>query len=394
MNHEKEQADLLAPLRALPAEVDLDQVAHMVAVFPPTPGPASWLSTLSNNLNILLMTASTLLISLGLYFFTGHAQTASAPPHTPPVEVIVPVADTPRTAPVEAIAPMPTIVPPMPAPPTPVMVTEVVPHDVVVPDDLVAAPSTPLIPLAPNTPLPVIDTTTAAKPGERTYAMSNFRGVEVVGSVHMTVEAGDFAVAAVADEDVLERLVVKVEGGVLTVHVNSQVITSTSRKRLFGGTVTKVNGTSSSCGPVSIHVRMPELEQAKVQGSGSITFGSFSTGKELALSVLGSGRVVSDAPVSARDLAVSVQGSGFVECRQVNVEGKTTVSVKGSGRAELAGETGTMVLDLQGSGSIHATEFSARKSAINLAGSGQIHVRTAPEQTVQSAGSGKVHTRN
>lgn len=415
MNHEKEQADVLAPLRALPPEVDLDQVAHMVAVFPLTPEPTSWLSTLSNNLNILIMSASTLLLGLGLYLFGGNSQQAHTPPPTTPAEVIVERIDsTPAASPAAIMpnAPSATLtqVPPVPVapaqvvePPQPLVVPEPLPYDavpgpVMVPDDWQPAPM-PIGVFAAN---------------ERSYPVKNFRAVEVLGNLNITLETGDFAVTAQGEEEVLARLNVKVDGDRLVLYVQDRAETKT-KKGLFGGTVTKTVSGSYGGEKLNITVHMPALERAQVQGSGSIRVGDFKLAKALELRVQGSGSIKAKAALSTSDLTVSVQGSGRVECAQVSVaghakisvqgsgqaecrqvgsSGQTTISVQGSGRAQVSGATEELVVSLKGSGNVQAQELSAQKGTVDLAGSGNVYVKDAKNLTVQSAGSGKVRSGN
>lgn len=410
----EDKDDTLAALRELPPEVGLDQVAGMVAVFPLTPEPTNWLQNWSNHLNLLIMSASTLLLGLGLYLFTGQTPRTPTPPPAPSVEMTAPVGDTtPSVAPPALLAPPPLAQVPVPAKP--------------------AAPSAPAVPLPPLEPPPLLPydpslapvevaddqlpapiPAAATTPGARQYPVKDYRKVEVLGNLNIIVEAGDFEVTAQGDDEVLERLSVKVDGERLLLYVQDKSETRT-KKGLFGGTVTTT--TSGSCGgdKLAITVRLPQLERAQVQGSGSIRIGDLQLAKGLDLRVQGSGGIKAEGAITTSDLTVSVQGSGKVECARITVAGhtditvqgsghaecrqvgssaRTSVSVQGSGRALVSGATEELLVSLKGSGQVQAQDLSARKSTVDLAGSGNVHVKESANLTVQSAGSGRVRTGN
>ncbi len=182
----------------------------------------------------------------------------------------------------------------------------------------------------------------------RSYAVSGFTGVVAAGSDDVVITKGEsFAVTATGDADVLDRLVIRVDGDKLEV-----------RRRL---------GNWSGSGSATVRVTMPALTSIEAAGSGSITADSL-TGDEASIDIAGSGDV--------KLAAVAVR--------------KLTVDIAGSGEVEATGTAETVEAGIAGSGSIAAPALTARTADIDIAGSGNVTMAVTGTADIGMLGSGDV----
>lgn len=182
----------------------------------------------------------------------------------------------------------------------------------------------------------------------RTYAVSGFTGIVAAGSDKVEVVKGDaFAVSATGSNDVLDRLIIRVNDGKLEV-----------RRR---------SGEWSGQGSALVRVTMPTLSTVVVAGSGDVVADSL-TGESAELVVAGSGNIKLDG-VAVRDLELVITGSGKVEA---------------TGTAEEIDAT------IAGSGDIAAPALTAQRADISIVGSGNIALAVTGNADVSTMGSGDV----
>lgn len=182
----------------------------------------------------------------------------------------------------------------------------------------------------------------------RNYAVSGFTGIVAAGADKVEVTRGEtFAVTAVGEPEVLDRLIVRVRNGDLEI-----------RRR---------SGTWTGTGSATIRVTMPALDEITVAGSGDISADRLS-GDSVEVTVAGSGNVTL-AAVDVRTLEMTIAGSGKVEAR---------------GTAEAIDAT------IAGSGDIAAPALTAQRAEISIAGSGNIAMAVTGNAEVSTIGSGNV----
>lgn len=360
----------LGPLRELPPEVSLEQVAHMVADFPlVAAGPASWFTNI--NLNSILMTsAGTLIVGGTFYLLNANASTASVTKRMDPEPVVVALAAE-RSA-LEA----PAVVFEMPiTKPTSIPAAEepqpVVPMVLPQPALITEAPHT--VPAVITAPQP--DPKSAIGRAGRTFDLKNFNTIELHGHVYVVVEQGDFSVRAMGEEHALERLHLEVGNGVLSISS-------------AGPGQDKVN--CQDVEDTKVIISLPDLSGVEVYGSGTVTIGELRHNGDLVMSLQGSGDLLFEGFSGLSGLSINLTGSGDV-VGKAEVIGVTTVMVSGSGDVHIAGTTREIDLSVIGSGDLDASELSARQGKVAIQGSGDVHVKCSGPLEQNITGSGDIH---
>lgn len=403
MNHAERPFPDLEPLRHLPLEVGLDHVQRMVDSFPLAMGALAWLiHTLKFNLNTIIMsTLGTILAGSALVLSMGQAERSTAHPATPlPAEAVA--RQTPAPAPVpQALAPAATIVQ-APAARSAPQVAATAPS--ARPSAPVAGNSEPVAPApegraavgpvavvprahvqGPGAPPTAPDPSSATAPrnkrkavvilGERRYDLRDFTGIRLTSSVDVQLAEGDFSVLAIGEEAALEKLSVRVEGGLLVV----------GRTEGKGGCKDE---------DLTVQVRLPKLERITVTGSGDVQASAFGQTGDLLLELTGSGDIFMESVAQAATLTIQLVGSGDVKAASVNVAGTTKLSLTGSGDVEVTGSTNLLEADLLGSGDVKAGGLTtAQGGKLSLMGSGDVVVANTANFEVRAMGSGEVRTR-
>lgn len=376
MNRAEEEQAVLAPLRELPPEVSLEQVRDMVAAFPLGMGAVAWLiHTLKFNLNTLLMTSiGTLLLGTGLYLFSGSTPAATPVPNGLPRRNGT-VVRTPAVPAATVTAATPTL-------PRPEQGSSVVPaanrrtEDLRVETETEAPKETPGsgTPVQEATaPMPEPTTVTTGVANERIFNLSGFKGIALRSSSDVRVEEGEFAVVAKGEQQHLDMLDIKVDQGILSIEHEA-------RRRMDLGME-----------KVLITVRLPRLDQLIVHGSGSIHVAEFKNTPSLQLSVMGSGDIDMAGPIETTEMNIQVQGSGDVLCAQLKVISTTTIDLMGSGNVQVAGTTDRILLNIMGSGDVHAENLKAGSGKVNLMGSGDAYLDCSGHLESTKTGSGTIH---
>ena len=139
------------------------------------------------------------------------------------------------------------------------------------------------------------------------------------------------AVTVKADADIIDRIITRVEDGVLTI---------TSK------------GNFRNVHILDVYVTMPKLDKLINTGSGDIECKGPVKGKNMKISIVGSGDLNADLDA-------------------VNLELKIT----GSGDVNLSGVRGAFQLSLTGSGDVVASDLQLDTCAIYMAGSGDVKLK-------------------
>jgi hypothetical protein len=179
-------------------------------------------------------------------------------------------------------------------------------------------------------------------------AVEAFTEVELVGSAIVIITAGEIhEVEVEAQRNVIDILTTRMSGDRLILGETSGTTYSTSE-------------------PVIFRVRMPELEELEVSGSGTIT--------------------VDDAPGDR--LAVRLSGSG-----DIHVSGSfddLRVDLDGSGTVSASGSSDDLRVDVDGSGSFDGVELSTDDADVGVSGSGSALVNVSRRLEADVSGSGSV----
>lgn len=203
--------------------------------------------------------------------------------------------------------------------------------------------------------------------------LSGFSAVSVSGSFDVVITQGNTeSVIVEADDDVIDKIVTEVKGGVLKIYTKSSSgITwswGKSTKRLVKVSAKDLNAISLT-GSGDVYFKEGFRTQnltVKLSGSGDIT-GKVDV-KSLESSVVGSGDVTLTG--RAESSSVSVSGSGDYRGKSL-ITNSTSVRVVGSGDASV-NATEKIDASVSGSGDIHYTG-GAKQVSTSKAGSGGIH---------------------
>lgn len=193
----------------------------------------------------------------------------------------------------------------------------------------------------------------AAQGADRRYPVTDFDRVIVEGpySVTLTVGPGSSAVAH-GSIQALDAVTVEVQGTTLRIRRN---------RSAWGGTP------GQPAGPVTITLATRNLRSARVIGTGTL------------------------AVAGARGLKVefSVEGNGHMRATSLAAD-TLTLATRGSGSFELQGEAKVLTADIQGSGSLTGTAFTADTGTISAATSGSISLAARRAIKIVANGLGDV----
>jgi hypothetical protein len=204
--------------------------------------------------------------------------------------------------------------------------------------------------------------------GQRSFEVGAFDRIDLAGSPDVVVAVGGrLSVRAEGDAEAVERLEIAVVDGELRIGM-----------RPGGGWFGGHRG-------VIVHVTMPALRGASIQGSGDIAVDRVE-GARFAGQIGGSGDL-RIASLRVGEASFSVRGSGGINA--AGVARRATLSVAGSGGLALGGfEAGDATVALAGSGDIALR--ATRTAAIRLNGSGDVDIAGPARCTIAKSGSGEV----
>lgn len=189
-------------------------------------------------------------------------------------------------------------------------------------------------------------------PTARTYDATGFTGVDLRGPDDIQVKTGDtFSVRAEGDSKVLDRLEVRVVGGVLKIGRKDS-----DHGWLWGGNRDE-NG-------VKIFVTLPHLNSASVAGSGNLT-----------------------ADKGEGDFKAAVAGSGDLSVAGLQ-GGAVDLDLAGSGNLKVAGTATSFKASIAGSGDIDAKGLPVTSATVSIAGSGNVTGTVNGNANVSLIGSG------
>lgn len=190
---------------------------------------------------------------------------------------------------------------------------------------------------------------------ERNYPVGAFDKIELAGAYEATVRTGSGpTVHAKGGENILEQLIVEVEGNTLKIRPKKRKGFSWG----WGNTKSKIELT----------ITVPSLRGAELAGSGGIRIDK----------------------VSGDSFEGGVAGSGAISVDQVDV-GSLKLEIAGSGDARAAGKAKTVAYEIAGSGEIDGKGVVAEDADVSIAGSGGVSVHATKTANVDIAGSGDVN---
>ena len=191
-------------------------------------------------------------------------------------------------------------------------------------------------------------------PNVQKRTVGAFHAIEVSNAIDLVLKQGDEDGVAVSATDVAlrDRIVTKVENGVLMIYVDTK-------------------GFHWSFG----------WQDRKMKA-----FVSFKTLS--ALSASGSSDVYVDGSIRGDDLRIDLSGSSDFK-GGVNVK-DLTLSQSGSSDVKLTGAAANIRIDLSGASDVNAYDFAADNCTIHSSGSSDVHITVNKELNVNASGSSDV----
>ncbi len=185
-----------------------------------------------------------------------------------------------------------------------------------------------------------------------TRMIGEFTGIAIEGSGDAIVIFGtEPSIVVEADENLLEYIETRVEGGTLHLRLRHP------EKRVSFRTRSRLRYT----------ITTPSVSAFSIAGSGSVDCAGLNAG-ELTIDIAGSGTVVLD-DMTCEALEINIAGSGDVR---------------------MSGVATTQSIDISGSGDVAAGDLRTEKTRIDIAGSGEATVWATERLRVSVAGSGDV----
>jgi hypothetical protein len=181
-----------------------------------------------------------------------------------------------------------------------------------------------------------------------TRETGEFTGIELNGSMDVSVTVGDKTTVTVeGDDNLLELVVTEVSNGTLTISNQGSYSTQIGIKLVV--TTPKLDSASvTGSGDIQIKELKASDFEALISGSGSIT--AAGAADRLELSITGSGDVHLGA-LPAKEVSAEISGSGSA---QVQVTESLSVAITGSGSVTYSGNPRSVEKSIQGSGSVQA----------------------------------------
>ena len=208
---------------------------------------------------------------------------------------------------------------------------------------------------------------------QRSFAVQPFSRIEVAGPYQVDVRtSGQPSVSASGPEELIERMVVEVEGDTLRIHPE------------------KRNGLNLNWGrhdgTARVAVTVPALAGAQIAGSGEVAVDRIA-GESFDGGVAGSGDLRLGS-VEVQRLKVGIAGSGGVRANSGQAR-QAQYEIAGSGDIDMGGLTSeTAAVSIAGSGNVNATATGT--ASVDIAGSGDVRLRGGAQCRVSKAGSGNV----
>ena len=206
---------------------------------------------------------------------------------------------------------------------------------------------------------------------QRNYDVGNFGGITLAGAQNVIVTVGGpVSVRAEGDAEMLDRMEVKVENGMLWLGAKKGVNWDLG---------------SRTQGRVTVYVTTPRLSSAALAGSGNLRVDK-AEGDRFEGSIAGSGNLrVDDLRVEQADF--SIAGSGNIHA--AGSAARTKVSIAGSGDVNVRRIQARQAdITIMGSGNVRAN--ATETASVSMMGSGDVEVTGGARCTVEKGGSGKV----
>lgn len=185
----------------------------------------------------------------------------------------------------------------------------------------------------------------------KTIQTSDYDGLSVAGNFYVTlVEGNEGTLTLTGESNLLEQVIVEVEGNNLHIKTDNKINLKPSRG-------------------MKIEVTVPVEHLSKI-------------------ALAGSGEIKNNFNLRADELSVQLAGSGDIKLNLQATE--LDASVAGSGDMILNGKVSNLKGNIAGSGTVDASRLDTDNASISISGSGDYHVNCSGELKARVSGSGNV----
>jgi Putative auto-transporter adhesin, head GIN domain len=208
----------------------------------------------------------------------------------------------------------------------------------------------------------------------KSFNLTNFDHVQLDNDANLTYIADSvFSVEINAQQDILDRLIVEVNGTELEIGYK--------------------NGTLAiKHDPITITVHAPAFTGANLSGSGTIKVPSAFTTANLDIDVTGSGNI-SATNLKASNVTMDITGSGEITLDALEAA-NTAMDVSGSGDLVIAnGNSEIITTKVSGSGSIQTQNVTSKTATATVTGSGKTTIQVQDKLTAKISGSGDIFVK-
>jgi hypothetical protein len=199
--------------------------------------------------------------------------------------------------------------------------------------------------------------------------ISKFDRVVVAGQADVEfVQEDDRSLNVEAEDNLIDKVVTKVENGALVVETKSGALLEPTL-------------------PIAVRVSGPDLGQISMQGSGEFSCETLASSR-LGVHVGGSGSVHVDA-LASDEIVVDVTGSGELSIDDLDGD-ELSIDIAGSGQVGIAGDADSQTIHVGGSGSYFGAQLESDDVVVDIDGSGDVEVFAQRTLNVSIDGSGSV----
>ncbi len=210
-----------------------------------------------------------------------------------------------------------------------------------------------------------------------------------IGQVEIALGEADRVVVEAAD-DVLERVVTRVERGVLVLEQREGHFWRSWKgvQIRFEITMRSVRGLAID-GSGSIHAARLHSDSfaASIDGAGEISVGTADVDR-LHVSIDGAGRVALES-AKAREARVVVDGAGTVDLGRLQAD-EAEITIDGHGRVAGSGTVNRLAIRIDGTGKAETHELEARSVDVRIDGVGKVTTHAVESLDVRIDGFGRV----
>ena len=205
---------------------------------------------------------------------------------------------------------------------------------------------------------------------EKELFLSDFSQINLTSSFDVVVSQGNTqSVYAVGHENIIDRVRTNVNNDQWNISLE--------------------NGSYSNF-QLTIYITVPEIEQVRVAGSGSIEIEDFYQINDLTLEIMGSGNIIMNGIEMSDNLFVNIQGSGSVYAnKSVTCFKSSSIKIGGSGDFKgLMVKSEVCDVTINGSGKCYVQADEELNA--NIFGSGNLYYKGDPRIYMKGSGSGRL----